>query len=67
VDGLSCEVGQGEVFGFLGPSGAGKSTTQKALTFLLVGWEGSISVLGMDPGRTPRVFYERIGGFVRVS
>jgi fluoroquinolone transport system ATP-binding protein len=27
IDGLSFEVEQGEIFGFLGPSGAGKSTT----------------------------------------
>lgn len=32
IRGISFEVRQGEIFGFLGPSGAGKSTMQKILT-----------------------------------
>ena len=35
VDGLSLEVGKGELFAFLGPNGAGKTTTIKTLTGLL--------------------------------
>ncbi len=34
VDGISFEVGDGEIVGFLGPNGAGKTTTLKMLTGL---------------------------------
>lgn len=46
VRGLSFDVGEGEVFGFLGPSGAGKSTTQNVLIGLLRGYEGTAEILG---------------------
>ena len=45
VDGISFDVGQGEIFGFLGPSGAGKSTTQRILCRLLQRWSGSVTVM----------------------
>lgn len=35
VDGISFQVGQGELFGFLGPNGAGKTTTIRILATLL--------------------------------
>jgi ABC-2 type transport system ATP-binding protein len=35
LDGLTLQVGQGEVFGFLGPNGAGKTTTLKLLMQLI--------------------------------
>ncbi|PID41880.1 MAG: multidrug ABC transporter ATP-binding protein [Gammaproteobacteria bacterium] len=53
VDGLSFEVGPGEVLGFLGPNGAGKSTTMKMLTGFLAPTSGSISVLGIDVVTSP--------------
>ncbi|MEL7668717.1 MAG: ATP-binding cassette domain-containing protein, partial [Actinomycetota bacterium] len=31
VDGVSFEVGAGEIFGFLGPNGSGKTTTIRML------------------------------------
>lgn len=49
VDGLSLQVGQGEVFGFLGPNGAGKSTTVKMLLGLVLPTSGQLSVLGGSP------------------
>ena len=53
VQGLTLNVGPGEVFGFLGPNGAGKSTTIKMLLGLVMPTSGSVLVLGgspQDPG-----------------
>jgi ABC-2 type transport system ATP-binding protein len=48
VNGISLEIGGGEVFGLLGPNGAGKTTTIKMLTLLSVPTSGSASVCGFD-------------------
>ncbi len=48
VDGVSFEVGKGEIMGLLGPNGAGKTTTIKSICGLLVPNEGSISIHGCD-------------------
>jgi len=48
VDGVSFEVGKGEVLGFLGPNGAGKSTTMRMITGFIPPSGGSISVCGHD-------------------
>jgi len=48
VDGVSFEVGQGEIFGFLGPNGAGKSTTIAMLTTLLLPTSGGARINGFD-------------------
>ncbi|HEY8113798.1 MAG TPA: ABC transporter ATP-binding protein, partial [Actinomycetes bacterium] len=46
-EGVSFEVGYGEVFGFLGPNGAGKTTTVRTLGTLLAPSSGSATVAGM--------------------
>jgi fluoroquinolone transport system ATP-binding protein len=61
VAGLSFEVAEGEIFGFLGPSGAGKSTTQKILMKLLGGYRGEVTVFGRDLTRWGADYYERVG------
>jgi len=48
VDGISFEVGKGEIVGFLGPNGAGKSTTLRMLTCFLSASEGTATVAGFD-------------------
>ncbi len=48
VDGISFNVGRGEVVGFLGPNGAGKSTTMRMLTGYLPPSSGGASVGGHD-------------------
>jgi len=61
VDGISFEVGKGEVFGFLGPNGAGKSTTQKILTRLLAGYSGDVRVLDRDLKDWGKDYFKKIG------
>jgi ABC-2 type transport system ATP-binding protein len=61
VDGISLEVGQGEIFGFLGANGAGKSTTIRMLCGLLRPTSGSARVLGLDVAKDPEEVKRRIG------
>jgi len=48
VEGISFEVGKGEIVGFLGPNGAGKSTTMRVLSGFLPPTSGSATVAGYD-------------------
>ncbi|HEV2303764.1 MAG TPA: ATP-binding cassette domain-containing protein [Stellaceae bacterium] len=61
VDGVSFEVGRGEVLGFLGPNGAGKSTTMKMITGFLAPTAGTAIVCGHDIGREPIAAKREIG------
>ena len=46
VDGLTLEIGAGEIFGFLGHNGAGKTTTLRTIMGLLVPRAGQITLEG---------------------
>jgi ABC-2 type transport system ATP-binding protein len=48
VDGVTFEVGAGEVVGYLGPNGSGKTTTIRMLLGLLLPSDGSAEVLGYN-------------------
>jgi ABC-2 type transport system ATP-binding protein len=61
VDGVSFEVGRGEIFGLLGPNGAGKTTTVEMLEGLRSPDAGSLEVLGIDVAAHPDALKERIG------
>ena len=61
VDGVSFEVGEGEVFGILGPNGAGKTTTLEMIEGMRPIDEGSAMIDGVDVRRNPREVKRRIG------
>ena len=67
VDGVSFEVGAGEIFGIIGPNGAGKTTTVECLEGLRVPDEGRVRVLGLDPQRQGDALRERIGAQLQES
>lgn len=61
LDGISFEVGRGELFGLLGPNGCGKSTTLRALTGLLVPDAGSLALAGEVTEGGSRLLRARMG------
>jgi len=48
VNGISFDVGMGEVLGFLGPNGAGKTTTMKMITGFMPMSAGDVELCGID-------------------
>ena len=54
VQGISFDVGEGEVFGLLGPNGAGKSTTVGMLTTTILPTGGTARLVGHDVADAPR-------------
>ncbi len=60
VQGVSFQIGSGEVVGFLGPNGAGKTTTLKMLTGLIHPSSGNVRVAGQVPFRREEAFLQKI-------
>ena len=61
VDGLSFEIGRGEIFGLLGPNGAGKTTTIRMLTMQTEKSAGRIFYDGMPLEGNEKAIKEMIG------
>ena len=61
VDGLSFEIGRGEIFGLLGPNGAGKTTTIRMLTMQTEKSAGRIWYDGMALEGNEKAIKEMIG------
>lgn len=51
LNGITLEVGEGEVFGLIGRNGAGKTTLAKIIATLVQPTEGKVSVRGFDSVR----------------
>ena len=63
VDGVSFNVGKGEILGFLGPNGAGKSTTMRIVTGFLPPTSGEARVGEFDVEEQP-VEAKRLIGYL---
>ncbi len=61
IDGVTLNVDEGMLFGFLGPNGSGKTTTIRVLLGLLRATSGEVRVLGRDPWREGHVIRREIG------
>lgn len=61
VNGISFNVGKGEVFAFLGPNGAGKTTTVEIIDMIREPTSGKVRLLGMDVTKEKRAIAPRIG------
>jgi len=64
IRGLSFEVQEGEVYGFLGPNGSGKTTTIRMMTGLISITEGDITICGHSIRTEREKALEYIGAIV---
>jgi len=60
VKGISFEIEEGEIVGFLVPNGAGKTTTLKMLSGILHPTSGEASVMGYTPWERKKSFKKNI-------
>ena len=67
VDGITFDVGRGEIFGLLGPNGAGKTSTLESLEGLRRADGGTLRIAGVDPGRPGRQLRALIGVQLQTS
>lgn len=56
VKGISFQIEEGEVVGFLGANGAGKTTTLKMLSGILYPTDGEVTVMGYHPSERKKEF-----------
>jgi ABC-2 type transport system ATP-binding protein len=61
IQGVSFEIGRGEILGYLGPNGSGKSTTVKILTGLIEPTSGRILFDGENIRRDINGYKRRLG------
>jgi ABC-2 type transport system ATP-binding protein len=64
IKGISFDVREGEIFGFLGPNGSGKTTTIRMLVDLIRPTEGTITVCGKDVHKEHNEALRHVGSIV---
>ena len=67
VNGISFEVGAGEIFGLLGPNGAGKTTTLECILGLGRPDAGRIAICGQEARADPRDTGAKIGAVLQAT
>ena len=61
VDGISFDIAEGEIVGYIGANGAGKSTTIKMMCGILHPTSGSVTVDGLDFEKNRQQINHRMG------
>lgn len=61
LDGVSFEVGQGEIFGIIGPDGAGKTSLFRIMLTLLLADSGETTIGGYDVVKDYKEIRKRVG------
>lgn len=61
LQGVSLDVGRGEIFGLIGPDGAGKTTLFRIITTLMLPDAGHMTVLGLDVVSGYKILRRKIG------
>ena len=61
VDGISFDIAEGEIVGYIGANGAGKSTTIKMMCGILHPTSGSVSVAGLDFNKNRQKINKQMG------
>ena len=67
AEGISFEVGAGEILGLVGPNGAGKTTVVECILGLRQRDGGTIRVLGEDPATGGRTLKTRVGAQLQAA
>jgi len=67
ADGISFEVGAGEIFGLLGPNGAGKTTTLECILGLNRPDAGRITICDEDVLGNPRAAQAKVGAVLQAT
>lgn len=61
LENINLKVEQGNIVGLIGPNGSGKTTLIKIIVGTLRPTSGSVRVMGLDPIKSRRKIYKRIG------
>ena len=61
VDGVSFDIAEGEIVGYIGSNGAGKSTTIKMMCGILTPTSGKVLINGIEPYSKRRIVAKDIG------